>query len=254
MKSGNPTISEKILYYIGYILPKEGGRFSYDKMQKFLNEYYGVEGSIRTLRKEFSLLKSKKYFLYKTYYRRPVPVLSADGRLAIAPVLKGRKYGPWDGKWRIAICSVPEKDRKYKNLFLQKLEELKFEKIFKGVYISPHPLLATVVRYANELGIAPKCIFFEAEKIAREVKTIQRIWDLDGVNVDYKEFIRHARRKYEQKGDHWVLEAKKIEKIFVEIFDKDPHLPEEFLPKGWKGKEAYELFKEISNSYNRRAR
>lgn len=249
MKIQNPTINEKVLYYLGYVLPKTGGRFSYEKMLKFLNSYYNEPCSIRTLRKEFSILKNKGFFDYKTYYNKKVPVLSADGRLAISPVLAYRKYGLWDGKWRIVVFSVSEHDRKCKNLFVGKLNELKFKKIFKGVYIGPHPVLSIVSKYANELGLRQKCVLFETDKIDQGTKTIQRIWNIDEINKKYGQFIEFANNKLAGAKEYWALTAKEVEKVFISIYNEDAHLPVEFLPKSWQGDEAYKLFKKISNSY-----
>lgn len=249
MKVQAPTISEKILYYLGYVLPKAGGRFSYEKMLEFLNGYYSEPCSIRTLRKEFSILKSKGFFDYKTYYNRKVPVLSSDGKLAISPALAYRKYGPWDGKWRVVVFSVSEHDRKCKNMFVARLDDLKFKKIFKGVYIGPHPVLSVVSRYANELGLRQKCVLFETEKIDQETKTIQKIWNVDEINKKYDQFIKFANDKIDYGIENWPLVAKEIEKVFIELYNEDAHLPTEFLPKDWVGDEAYQLFKEVSNSY-----
>ena len=52
-----------------------------------------------------------------------------------------------------------------------------------------------------------------------------------------------------ERRPFWPLYAKRLEKEFAAIYEKDPHLPEEFLPYGWHGKEAYGIFKAISNSY-----
>ncbi len=249
MKIQAPTISEKIMYYIGYVQPKIGGRFSYEKALEFLNSFYSEPCSIRTLRKEFSILKTKGFFEYKTYYNRKVPVLSSDGKLAISPALAYRKYGPWDGKWRVVVFSVSEHDRKCKNLFVAKLDDLKFRKIFKGVYIGPHPVLSVVSRYANDLGLRQKCVLFETDKIDQETKTIQKTWNIAETNEKYRKFISFANEKFAQQGEYWALPAKEIEKAFIRIYNEDAHLPTEFLPKDWIGDEAYQLFKKVSNSY-----
>jgi phenylacetic acid degradation operon negative regulatory protein len=155
----------------------------------------------------------------------------------------------WDGKWRVVVFSVSEHDRKCKNLFVGKLDELKFKKIFKGVYIAPHPVLSIVSKYANELGLRQKCVLFETDKIDQETKTIQRIWNIDEINKKYGQFIELASNKLANINEYWALMAKEVEKVFISIYNEDAHLPAEFLPKNWQGDEAYRLFKKISNSY-----
>jgi len=150
-------------------------------------------------------------------------------------------------KWRLVIFNLPEKEKRYRPIFQKKLEELGFQKIQPGVYISPYPLLFTVNRISTELGIRQYLTAVEADKIEKEERTIQKIWDLDKINQEYQDFIKRARNT--PKSKFWPLLAKQSEQQFYEIYQKDPHLPDELLPKNWLGSKAYKIYKEIINSY-----
>lgn len=45
----------------------------------------------------------------------------------------------WDGKWRLVIFDIPEKDRLFRRILREHLWELKFYKLQQSVFISPHP-------------------------------------------------------------------------------------------------------------------
>lgn len=96
----NINLRQNLLTYIAYCLPSDK-RFSYEKCQKDL-ESAGIESTIPTLRKEFSLVKTKGLIEFKTHYRRKYPALSSKGRLEIKTHLPFRRYD-WDESWKIVI-------------------------------------------------------------------------------------------------------------------------------------------------------
>ena len=241
------NLSEKILIFIGFCLSEIGYKFSYQKMADIFKKYYQTHHSITTLRKEFSNLKRAGLITFKTRYHRPIPILSRGGRLKITPHLPFKKFGHWDNKWRVVIFNIPEIDRLSRTILRQKLLELGFKKIQKGVYISPYPFFPTINRLATELGIRQYLTLIEAEKIDREKSAIAKIWNLNQINQEYQDFIREAQET--KRHPFWSLEAKILEQKFYEIYKKDPHLPKELLPSDWQGDEGYRIYKEIVMSY-----
>lgn len=241
------TLSEKILTFIEYCLPEIRFKFSYQKLVDVLQEIDNKKYSIATIRKEFSNLKRQGFIVYGKRYKKRIPLLTRKGKLQIAPSLPYKKFGQWDKRWRIVIFETPEKERKYRMMFQEKLKELGFQKIQKGVYISPHSLLRTVSRISTELGIRQYLTLVESDKIEREKRAIEQIWELDKINQEYQKFIKKARKI--KKNPFWPLIAKRLEGEFAKIYQLDPHLPEELLPKNWLGDKAYKIYKEIVKSY-----
>ena len=245
--SFQPTISEKILLFIEYCLPLHKYRFSYETMRKILKDFFKTSYEITTLRKEFSLLKKAELISFSLRYRKKIPILTRHGKLKITPSLPYRKYGDWDGKWRMVLIDIPKKYISDRNKIRKILTDLSFKKIQKGAYISPHPFLPTIKRFSSELGIRQYLTIFETDTIDREKNVIQNIWDLNKINKKYKTFIRKTRINKNKR--FWALEAKTLEQKFYGIYQSDPHLPPEFLPKNWSGDKAYELYKKIVMSY-----
>jgi phenylacetic acid degradation operon negative regulatory protein len=242
-----PSLKEKILIFIGYCLPELNYKFSYEKMQEIFIECYEATYSIKTLRKEISNLKRDKLLTTTKRYRKNILSLTREGRLKIIPHLPFKKYDPWDNKWRIIIFSIPETDRKYRLELQKKLHDLSFQKIHKGVYISPHPTLNSIHKFSTQLGIRQHLILFEASEIEQEKRTIQKIWQLDEINKEYKKFIKLIR-KIKQK-EYWPLKAKELENNFYNIYARDPHLPPILLPTPWYGDRAYKIYRQIATSY-----
>jgi DNA-binding transcriptional regulator PaaX len=53
--------------------------------------------------------------------------------------IKFKKSKNWDGKWRIVLFDIPEKDRIFRDILREHLRELKFFKLQHSVFISPEP-------------------------------------------------------------------------------------------------------------------
>jgi phenylacetic acid degradation operon negative regulatory protein len=243
------NIQHFLLAYIGYIYQKNK-KFSYEQVQEALKKV-GKEVEITTLRKEFSLLKSEHLIEFKTYYSRNYPAFTQKGRMEIKTRLPFKKFGDWDRKWRLVIFDIPEEERGYRYHLRDKLLDLGFGKVQDSTYISPYPLLKPIERLISDLGIHKYVRLMEISKIDDEKNLALKAWNLRHLSFDYEDYIKKVQRQiFVAKNDFfWPLLAKQLEKEYVDLFSRDPHLPEEFLPKNWPGAEAYKLFKEISNSY-----
>lgn len=240
-------LAYNLLIIIGFTLEKNHYLWDYRQVKQTLEKAAGLKYHLSTIRKEFSLLKRDCFIELKTRYRKPVPILTQKGKLAIKTRLPFKSFGAWDQKWRLVIFDVPEIERKYRWALRAKLYELNFGQIQKSAYLSPYPLLGTISRFAADLGIRQHLRMMEVAKIDGEKKLIEQAWDLEKVNANYQNFINHAMTK--PKDKFWPLRAKKLEREFASLYETDPQLPKEFLPKNWAGKIAYKVFKEISNSY-----
>ena len=240
-------VGHKLMIFISLVLPAKGLDFSYKILQKLLKDVENKDYHLSTLRKEYSILKKDGYIEHKSRYRKKIPVLTQKGRLAIKTILPFKSYDTWDGTWRVVIFDIPEKERKYRWALRDKLTRLGFGKLQKSAYISPYPFLNSVNHFGCELGIRQHLRFLEISKIDNEKKLVEKTWNLEKINKDYQEFIQKIKNI--QKDKFWVFQTKKLEQEFLRIYENDPHLPEIFLPKNWSGKEAYGVFKAISNSY-----
>lgn len=239
-----------ILVYINYIVPQKRFKLSHADLQCALKFTLGKKYSLGTLRKETSKLRSAELIISKPRYRKQVPVLSVEGKLKIAPTLPYKSFGDWDKLWRIVFVQTPNSDRRDQIRFANNLLELGFKRLQKHVFISPHALLPSAHRIATYLGIRQYCLMFETSDLRGQEQIIDKVWNLDKIEKRYKKFIGTTNSYLvKRKSDYWPFVAKKLERIFIDIYSDDPHLPQELLPTSWPADKAYKVFKKITNSY-----
>lgn len=247
MIENEQNLSYKILVYIAYCLKDNRYKLSYDLMQKVFLKIYKENYEISTLRKEYSLLKSRGFLELKKRYRKMVPFLTPKGKLYIKTQLPYKKYDAWDEKWRMVIFDIPEDHKKFRWDLRYKLISLGFAKLQRSAYISPYPLLNIVNRYAANVGIKKYIKTMELIKVDLDKKLIDEIWNITNINNQYIQFVKFA--KIQKDAEFWPLQAKILEQEFIKIYIADPQLPQEFLPADWAGTNAYNKFKELVNSY-----
>lgn len=65
-----------------------------------------------------------------------------------------KKPKKWDGKWRVVLFDIPEKDRPFRGILRQHLYDLDFKKLQHSVFVSPYPfekeILELVALYSAE--------------------------------------------------------------------------------------------------------
>ena len=65
-----------------------------------------------------------------------------------------KKPKQWDGKWRIVLFDIPEKDRLFRDILREHLYALGFFKLQHSVFVSPYPfekpILELVTLYSAE--------------------------------------------------------------------------------------------------------
>lgn len=65
-----------------------------------------------------------------------------------------KKPKHWDGKWRIILFDIPERDRLFRDILREHLYALGFYKLQHSVFVSPHPfeksILELVALYSAE--------------------------------------------------------------------------------------------------------
>jgi len=81
-----------------------------------------------------------------------------------------KKPKKWDGKWRVALFDIPERDRLFRDILREHLRNLDFKKLQHSVFVSPYPfekaILELVALYSAEKYVR----VITATKIDNEVK------------------------------------------------------------------------------------
>lgn len=134
----------------------------------------------------------------------------------------------WDGKWRMVIFDIPEKEKRKRDELRRKLKDLGFACWQKSVYISPFDVASDLAEYLSVNDLADFAIALEAKKIfvGNEKEMARKLWRLDDLNSKYQELLEEYESKKEKRG---------LQEEYLSILETDPYLPKELLPEIWFG-------------------
>ncbi|MBX5467920.1 MAG: hypothetical protein K6U14_10600 [Firmicutes bacterium] len=149
----------------------------------------------------------------------------------------------WDGLWRVISFSVPEDHRGVRDRLRRELVWLGFGALGGGTWVSPRPLLSTMLHRLAGLGLE-RVAAFEGRWAGgmSEAALVASAWNLDEVAERYRRFMaeelapREAALGWEdaEAFRQWVTLVYEFRK-FLHI---DPGLPHPLLPEPWPGTEA----------------
>ena len=177
-----------------------------------------------------------------------------------------RKNASWDGNWSIVTYSVPERQRKKRDLLRRELSWMGYGVSGPGTMISPYDLTADVVELAEKIGATPYVQIFQAkQKGLTEAKSVvSACWDLGKIHKMYAAFIARYQPRFEEWKDRLSRgEALPAGDYFVERFTLiheyrrlpfyDPDLPDELLPSDWLRPKAATLFQQFHDLLDQKA-
>jgi phenylacetic acid degradation operon negative regulatory protein len=175
-------------------------------------------------------------------------------RLAYAQDAAGRG---WDRHWRLVAFAVPESRRAGRDALRERLVALGGAAVQNGLYVSPHPWHKDVQAEARQLGVADTVTAASTDDLdvggehdPRELA--RRLWPVDDLAARYRDFVEQfspvldslvdLRARKERLPDAAFLPgALAMAVAFQAVFDVDPLLPPELLPRPWPGRAARDL-------------
>src|SRR3989344_2901622 len=125
-----------------------------------------VKASFKHLKYKIKQIRSSAHYLKK---RGLVEFVKEDkNNVTIKITNKGKKYFRtfdidnmllnksvrWDGKWRLVIFDIPEKNKKAREALRRKLKDLNFVRLQDSVWVTPHPC-EDEIRFLREIFIIP---------------------------------------------------------------------------------------------------
>lgn len=87
------------------------------------------------------------------------------------------KPSKWDGKWRVVIFDVPNKNKTRRDGFRRKIVELGFEKVQESVYVYPFECALAVSNLAELYMISNNVLIMISEVIQGEANIIEKFID-----------------------------------------------------------------------------
>ena len=168
-----------------------------------------------------------------------------------------------DGRWVLAIFSVPESLRERRHQLRAELARLGFGSMSAGVWIAPAVVREGARRRLEDRGLAEYVEFFTGEyPEGPDMRAkVAQWWDLDALAAQIDEFLDYYGGSLaawtERVGDDvdGALAASDAEvrrdafRYYVPMLTlwrrlpyRDPGLPLKYLPKDWRGPEARQTF------------
>jgi len=178
----------------------------------------------------------------------PVLVLQAKGGKLLNEVLPlcRLQSQKWDGKWRMVVFDIPEKQRNVRNALRKKLRLLGFGKWQKSVYVTPHDVMPEMNEYLEEERLYPLVVCFESRRVGfgEDEEFAQAIFQTGRLNKRYKSLIDESKKVERLFKGSELLSSELDQRCrnlwmrYLELVESDPFLPYELLPQPWFAEEA----------------
>ncbi|MBN2239167.1 MAG: hypothetical protein JW712_05300 [Dehalococcoidales bacterium] len=166
-----------------------------------------------------------------------------------------RKDTKWDGYWNIVTYSIPEDNRKKRDVLRRELSWMGYGTLSGATMISPYDFSSVVLELAKKLGITEYIHIFQAKQtgIGDAMKIVSSCWELNKIHDIYADFLATFEPRYKEfknridRGEA-IDNSEYFSERFMLIHDYrrlpffDPDLPEELLPDNWLRPRAVKLF------------
>jgi phenylacetic acid degradation operon negative regulatory protein len=156
---------------------------------------------------------------------------------------------PWPGQWCLAIYSVPESARASRDRLRKTLTWLGFGPLAASAWVSPHDRRAQVAEaWKGEPDGRLQLLMARSGGLEEDREMAARCWDLARLDDDYAKFLAtweprvKAWQRSQPEGAEALVERTRLIHEYRMFPFKDPGLPPELLPTGWKGRQAHDLF------------
>jgi phenylacetic acid degradation operon negative regulatory protein len=157
----------------------------------------------------------------------------------------------WDGRWTMALFTVPEEERETRRTVRTRLRWLGLAPLYDGVWVSPWEVGDRVAAVLADLGVETATVVRAEVVTAGAAGDPVAAWDLAELRERYTAFLaEHAGlRERVRAGRVDPAEAlvarTHLMTAWREFPDVDPELPPELLPADWPLPAARALFVEV---------
>ena len=163
----------------------------------------------------------------------------------------------WDRHWHLVAFAIPERRRAARDRLRDRLLRMGGAALSNGLYVSAHPWEKEVRDEADRLDVVDRLMVASSDDldvagVHAPAEIARRLWPIEQLAADYERFLAtfgDTPKILERfRTDHrritnaeFLPGALRIVVAFQEVFDRDPLLPPELLPRPWPGRAAREL-------------
>jgi phenylacetic acid degradation operon negative regulatory protein len=156
-----------------------------------------------------------------------------------------------DGRWLLAVFSVPESERGRRHILRSRLARLGFGNAAPGIWIAPSHLEAETRHSLNRLGLTPYVDLFSGthEGFQPTAEAVARWWDLKSLTALHRSFLDAHEPVLRSWTRRRLVPPEEAYRDYLPALDAwrrlpyaDPGLPASLLPAGWPGERSAEVF------------
>jgi phenylacetic acid degradation operon negative regulatory protein len=255
-----PRHQHLIVTVYGLYARNQGGTFAVADLIRLLGdlgmEPAGVRSSVSRLKKRGVLVSVKRggAAAYKLSPELEDVFTAGDERI-FSP-----RRAKKDDEWLLASFSVPEAQRHLRHKLRTILTRVGCGQVSPGLWIAPGTLANEVELQLRRAGLMSYVDLFRATHLTESQidEKVGQWWDLPSLEALYTDFLeRHepVLQRWLQRADEDPNSPALLRQAFADYVPMvtewrrlpymDPGLPEDYLPEGWHGLAAQELFSEL---------
>lgn len=155
----------------------------------------------------------------------------------------------WDGKWRVVIFDIPEKQRNLRDDLRLELKKLGFGCWQRSVWVTPFDFVRELHQFLERQNLSEGVQIIVGERFGGlpDREFAASVWPLDELNEKYARLLDSWEEELkEERNDEERLQVVcALHNNYVDILVTDPQLPDELLPLDWKGNRAAKLFEKL---------
>ena len=217
----------------------------------------GLGLDARSVRTAVSRLKKRGWLLPETRAGVRGYGLSQEALSSLAAgdqvIWHARRPADLADGWSVITFSIPETARARRDRLRSHLSSLGFGNVSTATWIAPARMQPDAERAIAELELTGFCAVFAGSYVAGPdlAALVARSWDLPGMDARYGAFLE----RFSGTEEHLATEPMPPADAFatyVALVDhwrrlpfRDPGLPRDLLPEGWRGGDALALFERM---------
>lgn len=175
--------------------------------------------------------------------------ISPNGRQEITLHLnriREKENSEWDRSWLVVVFSIPEKQRRARDLFRKSLVEKGFLRLHNELWISFWDQRKAIEKEISTLKIGMFCTVFKINQLseADQKRVVSNlIWNENKINNEYKAFLNSAKAFLKTKKEGY--KARLLVYNYSQAVALDPNFPNQIKPKDYLGDEAYKMYLKV---------
>jgi len=159
----------------------------------------------------------------------------------------------WNQWWYVLMFDVPEKERRSRNTLRAFLKGLRFGCLQKSVWVTPRDVRAEYADLDLAAGVDSIAFLFEARTVLGHgnQSVVREAWNFNRLEEIQSRYILFAQANLARLSEGGFSEMDLMQLLreenlaYTQAMSTDPLLPEELHPKGYEGKQVFELHQKL---------